>query len=646
MPAIDTPPPPSVANVAPALAAQPSETGFPGQTRGFWATLEALPHEPGSWGRSGLFGLGALVALWAVLFRWTWATWGSVTIDSGREMYVPAVLSQGQVLYRDISYAYTPLAPYFNALLFRMFGIHLEILYWAGALAAFGSAALLFFTGIRLSCRLAGWTAAAVLLVEAFRRSLFSFPLPYSYAAVYGCLVACLFLWLLVRMSTSANLLWKFAIGMTAATALLLKLEFGAACYLVLALDIVAQSLRERSWMRFFQWIGAILPGLAVCAAVGAWMISIRGVWFITHENIDSWASSYFMRTYGKLWLRAGGIDWSRAAIESAAIGILAFGVLTAGLRWFLGRMNGKVRQLSLWIALAGVALVITDQSSPTHFVRIFGLRFLPRETLGVVAFPSPMAVLVAGAALAAWWYFLRNDTKEANPAMALALTFSAVFCARTLLDTKSYGYSTYYDGPELLCFLILVSLFVAPLTASKRIRLVGTSLLCAMCFLSAVLDSNISDAYFKTFVPLVTDRGTIRLPAGLAANYQATIAFMKNRAAAGQSVMSIPEDTSLYFFSGTKCPTRACIFVPGVVAPGEMTDEVIAQLEKNRPQFLIWSNRKYPEYGAPRFGTDFDVPIGDYLRAHYRPLGSLVPFDPTQWGAIVWEKISDTSRR
>ena len=604
-----------------------------------------LPEQPALWDRVTWMALITLVFLWAGLFYWTWATWGSVTIDSGREMYVPAVLSQGQVLYRDISYPYTPLAPYFNSLLFRVFGIRLEVLYWAGALAALASAIFLFLTGIRLSSRVAGWTAGAVLLVEAFRRGLFSFPLPYSYAAVYGCLVACVFLWLLIRMSTSSSQAWKFALGSAAAAALLLKLEFGAACYFVLALAIVLQSLRERSWNRFSQWAMAILPGTVVCAAVIAWMISIRGVWFITHENIDSWPSSYFMRTYGKIWLRAGGIDWSAAAIGSATVEILVFVALATALRWFFGRMDGKEQRLWIWIGLAAAVLAIGDQSSRTHFVGVFGLSFSPREILSFVAFPSPMAVLVAGAALAAWWHFLSSDAKNANPAIALALTFSSAFCTRTLLDTKSYGYSTYCDGPELLCFLALVSLFISPLTSSKRVRLIGTSLICGMCLLCVTLESNIADPYFKAFVPVVTERGTIRLPASLAANYQATIAFLKSRGAAGQSVMSIPEDTSLYFFSGMKCPTRSCIFVPGVVAPGEMTNEVIAQLEKNQPEFLIWSNRKYPEYGAPRFGTDFNVPIGDYLRTHYRPVGSLLAFDPTEWGAIVWERVPATAQ-
>jgi hypothetical protein len=49
-------------------------------------------------------------------------------------------------------------------------------------------------------------------------------------------------------------------------------------------------------------------------------------------------------------------------------------------------------------------------------------------------------------------------------------------------------------------------------------------------------------------------------VPPHLAETYQTAIAFMKQRAALGEYVLSIPEDTSLYFLSGT---------FPGTLAPG-----------------------------------------------------------------------------
>ena len=601
-----------------------------------WETLQKLPGQAIMWDRFTVIGFLSLFGLWAGLFYWTWGTWGSVTIDSGREMYAAFVLSKGRVLYQDVVYQYPPLAPYFNALLFRVFGIHLEVLYWTGSLSALASAFLLYATGSKLSFRIAGWTAGAVLLIEAFRRALFSFPLPYSYSSVYGCLISCLFLWLLATNKPSL-LAWRLAMGSAAAAVLLLKIEFGVACYAALGLFIVADCMRARS--RIGGWSLAIAPGMAVCLGVAAWMVSIRGADFITHENMDSWPTSYFMKTYGKMWLKASGFDLSARSIRMAAIQLLVLAGILAGLRWILRRMEGSERRLVLWILLMCVLVVFT-LGFPLPTIAIFhGIIFFPAGIFDLIAFPPAMAVLVGAAALTACWLFLRRGPQHSNPAVIVIPALAALLPARSLMQNESYGYSVYNNGPEILCFLILGSLFIAPLSSSKRRQLLGSSLVCVACLTSVIANSNISNPAFKSFVSLKTDRGMVLLPKAKAENYEVAIAFMKQQAALGNSVMSIPEDTSLYFFSNMESPTRVQGFVPGVVAPGKMTDEVISELEKNRPKFLVWSNREYPEYGVPKFGTDFDVPIGDYLRAHYRPVGALGPVDANQWNAVIWER-------
>src|SRR5260370_36285382 len=253
-------------------------------------------------------GVRALIIIWAASLDLRWATWGSLTAACGREMYVATVLSEGKLLYRDVWFLNGPAAPYLNSFLFRLFGVHLNVLYWAGALSALGSAIFLYLTGMRLSSWLAGFSAGAVLLLEAFHPTIFCFPLPYSYCAVYGCLTACLFLWLAVEAISSRGWGWMFGAGMAAAAALLLKLEFGTACYLTLGFLIVARGVQERSWRSIPRDVIAILPGVLICALVIRWMISIAGVNFILEENFMTWPSSYFMTVYCKYLLGHTGV--------------------------------------------------------------------------------------------------------------------------------------------------------------------------------------------------------------------------------------------------------------------------------------------------------------------------------------------------
>jgi hypothetical protein len=114
------------------------------------------------------------------------------------------------------------------------------------------------------------------------------------------------------------------------------------------------------------------------------------------------------------------------------------------------------------------------------------------------------------------------------------------------------------------------------------------------------------------------------------------------------EAVLSIPEDTSLYFLSGTHCPTRVNVFAPGMVAPGKMTDEVIAQIERKPVRYLLWSNRLFPEYGVSQFGKDFNQAIGDYLVSHYRRTQRLLATPPVlgEWTAEVWKRKPEAELR
>ena len=276
-------------------------------------------------------GLAALLVLWCWKLWSTWAAWGELSIDSGHEMYVPWMLSRGKMLYRDVWFMYPPAAPYINAFLFRVFGVRLEVLYWAGSLSALGSAIFLFLSGVRFDARLAGWTAGAALLLEAFQPTLFCFPLPYSFSTVYACLAGCAFLWFVLGAWSSDSRGWLFAAGGAGALAFLLKTEVGTACYATFAVLVAAKCRARKSWRLAGSAAAALLPGLLCCVAVFGWMFSIAGVEFIARENIMSWPGSYFMRTYGKLWLKSTGFTVSASDFADAfsrSIPLLGFAAL------------------------------------------------------------------------------------------------------------------------------------------------------------------------------------------------------------------------------------------------------------------------------------------------------------------------------
>jgi len=582
-----------------------------------------------TWDKTSLLALASLVFIWSFRIYSTWATWGNLSIDSGHEGYVPAMLAQGKMLYRDIFWMYTPLAPYINSTLFRLFGVRLEVLYWAGSFAALASAILLFLVGKQLSSRLAGWAAGCVILLQAFHAWHFSFPLPYSFAAVYGCLAACMFLWCAIHLLASKHWLWNFGAGTCAAIALLLKMEFGVACYASLFIIALLIARLERSWLFLFKTALTAVPGLVVCGLVIYWMISIAGPGFITQENILSWPTSYFMKVYGKIWLAKTGVDLTPKEFRQATLRAIFFvgAILEAYLLGWWKRVDS--RSMALRIALL-IALVAYGAA----------MRWDLLATTAGVVFPRDMVLYVSVAAVLSLWLFMRRPSTQSAAIAGLAV-FSVLLASRLLLRMSAGGYPIYYNGPVVLAFLILLRPLVPRVGRPPRVILRSELLLCLACvgvvaFQSVRLTADPSD-----LVSLQTDRGTIRVPSQVAANYRAAIKFVREKNSKGELVLSVPEDTSLYFLSGQECPTRIFQFSPGVVAPGKMTREIIDQVESKNVRYLIWSNRTYPDYGASVFGIDYDQTLGNYLKARYHEVGPLVPNSYLDWETrfTVWER-------
>jgi hypothetical protein len=573
-------------------------------------------------------GVTLLLALCAYRMYSTWATWGDVSIDCGREVYVPAVLRQGQMLYRDLWYHYGPAAPYFNSLLFRIFGIHLNVAYFAGAFSALASGIFLFMTGVELALPLVGWTAGAVLVLEAFEPGLFSFPLPYSFASVYGCLVACALLWLLVRGLERGGRVWMACAGLLAAAGLLLKLEFGVAAYGAVGLAIVLRWLSEKNWKRLGQDAMALLPGVVICVAVISWMISIRGAGFLTQENIMSWPTSFFMRVYGKQWLAHTGL-----ALDGATfLDMLKHSVFTVGVVLLLRELFAE----KVW-TLRRILLLSLLLLGLVAYAKWLLWRLTALWVAQVAFFPRAMVFYtILGAVLGTWYLKPWSDLRAAR--MLLVLAFPGLLAFRLLLNLQPEGYSIYYNGPATLAFLAILA---AILSTGRNRGQPAMIVVLAGCLAVVAFRAEYLRVGQSNLVPLQTRYGTLQVAKQTAANYDAAMRFMVDKKQRGETVLVVPEDTMLYFLTDTRPPTRVYAFTPGIVAPGDMTRELFHEIEAKDVRYLLWSNRTFLEYGVKTFGRDFNQELARYFAERFTPMGTLVPGDGNDFGLtfVVWKR-------
>src|SRR4029077_10536595 len=128
----------------------------------------------------------AIAAVFIVLAVYSWARWGDLQIDCGREVYVPVEMLKGRMLYRDLWYPYGPLLPYAQALLLWVFGVHLNSFYCAGLVLSLSIAYLVYALARRLLPPMPSVVVSIVCLRQGFSEFIFNYVFPYSYAAVVG----------------------------------------------------------------------------------------------------------------------------------------------------------------------------------------------------------------------------------------------------------------------------------------------------------------------------------------------------------------------------------------------------------------------------------------------------------------------------
>ena len=133
---------------------------------------------------------GAIFIPFGVMLVISWRRWLSPLTDSGREMDLPLRLLNGELLYRDIHYLYPPFSPYFNALLYRIFGVHLGVLQMGGIIGAGIVVFLCFRIARRLFPPLDASIAAITVIVWLVFKPNGNLISPYAYAALHATIFA------------------------------------------------------------------------------------------------------------------------------------------------------------------------------------------------------------------------------------------------------------------------------------------------------------------------------------------------------------------------------------------------------------------------------------------------------------------------
>jgi hypothetical protein len=194
----------------------------------------------------------ALIAgptLIGLLFVWfaaqTWRRWPDALIDFGTQLYIPWRINEGAVLYRDLFYfAGGPLSQYFNALLFKIFGVSFATLIWTNLLLA---AALLVLVYRRFRAVADALTAtliglglvAGFIFAHYTTMGNYNYIAPYSHETVHGLFLSLLAIGWLAGWLTKPRLRPACLAGLAAGLVFLTKPDIFLALMVATAAALV-----------------------------------------------------------------------------------------------------------------------------------------------------------------------------------------------------------------------------------------------------------------------------------------------------------------------------------------------------------------------------------------------------------------------
>jgi 4-amino-4-deoxy-L-arabinose transferase-like glycosyltransferase len=533
----------------------------------------------------------------------SWRRWTSLLVDTGREMDLPLRLLRGELLYRDVHYLYPPLSPYFNALLYRVFGVQLETLNVSGVLCSLVIVVLCYAIARRILNDWEATLATMAVVVWCIFKPEGNLIAPYAFAALQGMMLALATLLLTLRYGEQRR--WREVVwaGVLIGVAGITKQEFALTAALAWSAGVLFVHRRDWRGLMLRLLVAASLA-IAIAAPVYAYFLARVG-W---QTLIDDCHLLYTGIPASLKFYNAArtGLDYPFSSLLQM-IGGAAVALGLASLIVLLSAFGaGKRALLRTGTVTFVVSAIVAWAISATSHGRWDGspLRALPFALVGLM--------LV---------HFLRRD--EARPQFALFViaTYSLLALLRVVLRVPSGGAFGGYFLPTSLLLIVYLVAEVLPRKVSQtsamvaqRVQMIGVVVLSLWLVATMVV---FGVRYRKTFPVLLTaPHGSLYVTEENAQAAQEALAFLAANSTPNDAVAVVPEGSSLAFLAGRRMPLRHQILIPDFM---DAAEEQRAITKLAEVKYVLVLNRPMREFGLEAFGRDYYQAMGKYLGENFR---------------------------
>ena len=520
-----------------------------------------------------------LFFIWIILFLAiipTYAHHGHLLIDCGREVYYPTQILSGEILYKDIFNIYGPFSYIFNAFLFKVFGISLNVLYIAGCVCAFCIVSLIYTISKQFLSRFLSFAIAIfTIAIGVLNLNLFNFIFPYSYAMLYGFVTFLASAWLLFKYQQNPEKIYSLYLSaFFAGVCITSKYEFLPYLLVILYAVLKIKPLKLKQY--YFTILSLVFMPI-FCFGI----LFLQGLeWkdlVLTALTIKRMAQSETLRYFYHMQ----GVYFNK---RTFGVLILNFIKTIIPLGLLLWGFTVKKRSFSISLIIFALFLIIFS-INPASFV------FLP-----IFAF---ILVLVSFKAL-----------KE-NPKL-LILVLSCI-----TIDLKVFwGLATLNYGVFFASFLLITVLAVI----TKRFEnenINQNALGIYFLVVSAILGwQNLTSLNIKNN-PIKSERGQIYSSKELASSTQDLINYINKTTQKTDTVVIFPEGPFINFLTNRKSDNYYNSLIPLYVETfGE--NKLIEHFKKAKPEYIIFNNWDTKDYYFEHICNDYAFSFCHFVAENY----------------------------
>lgn len=542
------------------------------------------------WG-TGIFkevkAITPIYLFFAFMITLTWNRWTHLYIDHGREFDIPLRILKGEHLYTDILYYYGPLSPYLNALLFKVFGIHLATLHWAGIITG----ALILLMIYWISRRLMSITESIIVgLYTVFICSANPYwgnhIQPYSYAALYGYGFAILSLCCTIKFLEMRSLKSICLGGAAVGLAIISKPEL----VVLASLPIIL------SWV--ITWSAATRRRFSIRRLVAVKTNRQRQV-AADQSGDESPHSKNNSYLFYPVW--------------SFLCCVL---VVAAGYGWFVYYVPYNTLITDNYALLSSPPLAHFSRIlSGTNDIKhsLFNLFKFSRNTffeeLSIINW-TPF-LLLSFIAILLGRFFKRgiNNVGVKDKILFILCVFSLSAITRVIFNiqlTSPYTALTFATSTIIIGYALF---------RRQKLRWLIILISALMLIVPTYVGIQKSRKY-KTYA-IENNRGTLIAEPYFALPLDKTIQYTEAHTKRDDYVVLLTQGTLLNFLTDRRYPLLEEIIIPSFVT-GKREDDVINRLKIKAPPIIFIANLKTYEYLGGTFGIDYNQKLMKWIEQNY----------------------------